>query len=242
MARDLVRASTEYLTLASPSQIAITTGSFSMAFRVNLRNGGGGIMVRENAGVTGFLAAELDNNAFLYLELFDSVTGHDVIAASASAFVGGGWEDGVVVRDTGAGQAVVYLNGTAGTPVTDNTGDLSNGGSLNWYLGYRFDSGPFGGLKGMDGILGEMAIWTTALSSSDVASFHAGNGANCIQSASLVAYWKMNTNTSPEPDWKYGNSATLVNAPSYATGPTVSYCDGGGWGPLLGQERSRLVL
>lgn len=74
------------------------------------------------------------------------------------------------------------------------------------------------------GRIAEAAIWNVALSDEDIASLAKGFSPCLIRPQSLVAYWPLFGNGSPEPDrWKNRYDLTLTNGPTKADHPRI-YC------------------
>ncbi len=87
-------------------------------------------------------------------------------------------------------------------------------------IGYR--AGP---LVEYNGDIGECAIWSVALSDSEVAQLGAGAVPNSIQRTSIVAYWVLAGTASPEPDFLNTFPMTLNGSPTVASTdpPIVRY-------------------
>ena len=82
-------------------------------------------------------------------------------------------------------------------------------------------SNPIGYASGR---IAEIGLWNADLSDAEVAILATGISPLAVRPQSLVAYWPLMGNLSPEPDWlenKY--SMTLVNGPTKADHPPVMY-------------------
>ena len=128
------------------------------------------------------------------------------------------WNHLAVVVST-TSNALIYVNGTAGsadtsTQATSNMTELDIGRIL--IGGTAFDY--------FDGEIGEVAIWDSALTSTDITNLYGGgtSGANpvTVEEASLIAYYRINPgNVSPEPYYStYGTVNMTVNGTTSETG------------------------
>lgn len=115
----------------------------------------------------------------------------------------------------------IYLNGA--NKVT-NSGALSGGtwndSGIIVVGGANFDiaENPF------DGRIGEAGIWNVALDDDEVAALGKGFSPLLIRPGSLVAYWPLFGNDSPELDRsKNRYDLTLVNTPTKADHPRIYY-------------------
>lgn len=138
--------------------------------------------------------------------------------------------------------AIVYVNGTAGT--TDATTQALTGLT-------QFDIGKvvIGGtsLDFFAGGIGEIAVWNTALTATQIGNLHnggsGGNGVNptTLASANLIDYWRINPgNQSPEPPLSgFGAfSLTVTGTTSQTTDNPPVDAPGGGGGSVTGSDTS----
>lgn len=221
MARAFDGGGTEWLSAAD--NFGISTGPFSIRVQIKnpVNNGTVGIVIREDtSGLTKFIGFQMNSTLHIVWELYDGTHDAQLVCATPIA-ADGAYHDVIVTTDKTTLKE--YLDGTQdANTVTDTSVDLSGAG-LEWNIGRRRDSAGYL----MCDALAEVAIWKVALTQGEVTTLAAGAGSNCVQSGNLVAYWKMNTNTSPEPDWKAADDMTLHGSPSFVSGPSISYCDGG---------------
>lgn len=133
----------------------------------------------------------------------------------------GSWHNVVTVQ---AGTSLtVYVNGTSVGTAT--VAAVNSGWGSNFTIG-RWSGG---GYNYMDGHIDEVALFTSALSSSDVTSiYNDGNGPTDISSLNPVGWWRMGDNdggtgttitdqgfdANGNPS---GNNGTLTNGPTFST-------------------------
>jgi hypothetical protein len=75
----------------------------------------------------------------------------------------------------------------------------------------------------LDGRMAEAAIWSAALTAAELAILAEGYSPLMVRPQSLVAYWPLMGNLSPEIDIVGGYDMTLTNAPTKANHPRVFY-------------------
>lgn len=81
---------------------------------------------------------------------------------------------------------------------------------------------PNGGTEYFGGLLGYWAVYSIALSATDVASLAGGATPDTVQGASLVAYWKLTGENSPEPDQQGTYPLTLTGTTKGSSKPPIS--------------------
>ena len=151
-------------------------------------------ILRLQVAVSGVLQAQEFNNPTNGI-----VSTVGTLAANTWSFCG--------VVFSSATSRTVYLNTEAVTDTTNVTAvamDRLNVGAL---------AGP---ATFANGAIGEVAVWTIALTASDMATLSRGVPALRVRGASLVpwGYWSLNGGASPEPDrGSAGNALTLQAAP-----------------------------
>lgn len=127
------------------------------------------------------------------------------------------WHHACGVWTSSASRAVYLDGGGAGTSsasVTPSGLDNTNIGAT-----VRLNTNQF-----MSGRVAEAAIWDVALDAAEVAALAKGFSPLLIRPQSLVAYWPLVGNDSPELDrWKNGYDLTLTNAPTKADHPRIYY-------------------
>ncbi len=111
----------------------------------------------------------------------------------------------------------IYKNGVAGTA---NTTSIVPAGIDSIALGKEMSSGD-----SLDGSLAEVAIWSVALSASEMASLAAGCSPLLIRPASLLAYYPLGnghrTGTTTIDRWRNRYDLTESNTPTVADHPRV---------------------
>lgn len=110
----------------------------------------------------------------------------------------------------------VYVDGSSVTLTGNQTNNNTQGfGSEVWYLMSRENTSLFGA-----GRIADLAFWSGInLSGTDATNLNGGTAPTSVESGSLVFYWKMCGDASPEPYTTGGinltvNSATQVAHPS----------------------------
>lgn len=110
-----------------------------------------------------------------------------------------------------------YLNGTAstaeGTTSTPQAGQLAR-----TYIG-AFISGS----SLADGSIAEAAIWTAALDAAEIASLAAGVSPLMVRPTSLLCYWPLIGQYSPEIELRSRVELTLTNGPTASSHPLIIY-------------------
>lgn len=234
MARSFDGLGTQWLSAAD--SFSITTGNFSIRVQIKnpANNGTVGIVIRENtSGLTRFIGFQMNSTLHVIWELYDGTHDSQLICATPIP-ADGAYHDVIVTRDSGTLKA--YLDGTQdANTVSDTTGDLSGAG-LEWNFGRRRDSAGYL----MCDALAEIAIWGVALSQANVTTLAGGKGSNCVQSGSLLAWWKMRTNTSPEPDAIASDDATLHGSPTFVTAPSLTDCSS--FNPAWAVQSTKTVI
>ncbi len=152
-----------------------------------------------------------------YIEHFSNNTiyvGYDSTFASVSSTADTNWHHVVYVRDSGTHK--LYLDGNdmslGGTPSSTTGASAGNPfyiGRLNNYSGY------FGGL------IDEVAVYSSALSSSDVTAIYNSGEPTDLSSYSPVHWWRNGDNdsgsgTTITDQGSGGNDGTLTNGPTFS--------------------------
>lgn len=221
MARQFVSASTQFL---SRSGAVVSGPPFTLAGRFRLRSGGSGALayldnVTTGANRLGLLANGVGNS--LEIQAQDSGGSGN---ATSTANIGSAetWYHAAGVF-AGISSRTVYLDGansatssnTISPTVTDtHFGILNLGGST---------------FVALDGDLAEWGVWDVALGVDEIIALARGASPLLIRPASLVAYYPVGGDASPEPDrWKNRYDLTLGNAPTKAEHPRL-YPPNTGW-------------
>jgi hypothetical protein len=135
------------------------------------------------------------------------------------ALIGGGtiangqWYHGIVIRNSGT--VTVYLNGSSVASVS-NTGHFSSSAS------YRNKIGADNANASFVGLIDEVAVWSSALSASDVTAIYNSGVPTDISSYSPVGWWRMGDNDGGTgltitDQGSGGNDGTLTNGPTFSS-------------------------
>src|SRR3990167_8894237 len=212
MARNCVRASTQYMSVAS---VIATAAPLTMA-----------AWVKPTANSTRSYVFSIDDGTttnffnMLLLEASGTVlvqcagTGSGAANTSVGA-AEGAWNHiaGVFASSTSRS---AYING--GDKVTNTTSAVP-GTMTATYVGRAGYSTDY-----MGGGLAEVAAWAAALDDAEIAALAKGFAPTLIRPQSLIAYWPLFGNDSPEPDrWKNRYDLTLTNAPTKSDHPRIYY-------------------
>ena len=111
-------------------------------------------------------------------------------AQSSGSVADGNWKHVVGVRESGS--IKLYLNGSLVSTQTDSTGNIDSTDNLIIGAGTNASSGAIGNF--FDGLIDEVAIWNTALTSTQVQSIYDATGTNLTKdlttvSGSNLIYW-----------------------------------------------------
>jgi hypothetical protein len=114
----------------------------------------------------------------------------------------------------------VFLDGTS--LGTDTISNLTGTNGNNVIIGGLYSPGPFGSLTPYQGILDEVAVFSTALSSTDVSSIYNSGTPTDLTSFSPVGWWRMGeddsgTGTTVTDQGSGGNDGTLTNGAAFST-------------------------
>jgi hypothetical protein len=125
----------------------------------------------------------------------------------------GTWHLAVVVSN-GASDHRVYLDTSKATS-TANAGATLSGINRTSIAGQVASGGNTGG--GLDGLVAHAAVWSVALSDSDVATLAGGAVPSTVQAGSCLAYWPLTGDQSPEPSSIGSFDMTLNGSPGFST-------------------------
>lgn len=207
MARLFASGSSQYLTMASavasaapltlacwfrPSNVAGATSKTLVAIDDGTSNN---FFLLRSVGSTGTVSAVTND-------------GGGAVSSTTAAAQSDGTYGHCAAVFASATSRVAYLNGTAASAET--TSSTPSGISTT-------NVGRIAGIQFADGDIGEVAIWSAALSAADIARLAAGALPRLVQPSSLVAYWRVLGVASPEPEYFGGTGLTLGNAPGQST-------------------------
>lgn len=215
MARSFVRASSQRLTYPSP---IVTAVPFSVAAWVNPTTGVSNyIFSVSDAGPNNFFDLLLhagSPNQRVLAQCYDGVAGGT--AATTVAATLGAWNHAAGVFTNNSSRSA-FLNGA--NKVTETTTVTPNVAGLTTYIGHNAYDANY-----LNGLLAEVGVWDVALSDDEVAALAKGFCPLLIRPQSLIAYWPLFGNQSPEPDrWKNRYDLTLTGSPAKADHPRIYY-------------------
>lgn len=145
----------------------------------------------------------------------------------AAALDSANWQLLVHVRTSQAVQRTYYKS-TTGTGYTEDS-PLNLSGLNVLEIGNR------GGVGFYSGLMAYPAIWTAALSGSDVVSLQGGAHPTTVQGSSLLEYWPLLTQASTQTGSKAGIVLTATNTSENASNPSVN-------SPSAGSSASKTLL
>jgi hypothetical protein len=177
---------------------ATSLGNFREIFK--LREGAGeGQVIKMMVMASGNLRGQIDQGG--------AQAQFDV----AGVLTDGTWQC-AVMRTNGSNAHKIFLDGASAT----NSTTASPTGMDEVRIGSTYI-----------GLEAHAARWDTALSDGDAASLIAGANPLAVSAASLLNYWPLTSNTSPEPDDQGSNDLTVTDATYSADDPTVDAPPGG---------------
>lgn len=214
MARTFVPASSQYLettaggvTAALPITIAVWFKTAQASANITLAS------LYNNANKQYNVALELLSGAVLASSYY---AGGYTAATSAGSYSTGAWQHACGVFAS-ATSRTAYVNG--GGSGSDTTNRAVTGLDTFQLGAYMFSSRQMY----FDGDLAECGIWDVALTADEIASLGKGFAPALIRPASLLAYYPVFGNASPEPDrWKNRYDLTVTGA-TKADHPRIYY-------------------
>lgn len=118
----------------------------------------------------------------------------------------------------------IYVNGSHET--TDSTA-VGNAFTPDRFDLATVDAGSGSKTDHLQGDLWEWAVWNVALTAAEIASLGKGFAPPMIRPQSLLRYYPLFGNASPEPDRARGAGLTLTNSPTKADHGRMLYPQGG---------------
>lgn len=156
------------------------------------------------------------NDTDLGLRWFAFDTAANGIAVSTADLTAGAWAHAAAIEYANNSRAVF----TNGADKQTNSTTVNITGATTLYVGNNMlrDSRHDGGIA-------EVAVWSAALSDSEIAALGRGVNPSSIRPSSLASYWPLLGLDSPEPDWSgNGGNLTVNGAVVYSThSPTQSW-------------------
>jgi hypothetical protein len=201
--------SNDYVSVAHDSSLNTTT-AFTLSAWVKYTSGtlaGYPQILSKRHSNTGY-QFNIDNNGRLLFGV-DATS----FVTSSSVITAGTWNHVAVTWTSGTGAVAFYLNGAADgtgtgkTSMTSNTGALEIGHNpnfTNWYAG----------------LMDEVAVFNSALSSSNISAIYNSGVPTDLSSYSPVGWWRFEegSGTSVENTANPGTSdGTLTNGPTFST-------------------------
>lgn len=202
MARTFVRASSQHCSIAS-ALVTVHPLTLAAWIRPSTSNTTQDILtITDGAGAAnGWLLRQTSSATIQALSdaggTFDSST-------TTGTVTNGTWSHAAAVFASATSRKA-YLDGTV---ATENTTNISPGSLSDTRVGAAFGPQNF-----YDGDIAEAAIWNVALDAAEIAALAKGISPFLIRPASLIAYWPLFGNNSPEIDrWKNKSDLTVTGA------------------------------
>lgn len=219
MARDF-NGSTQLL---RNSNAVVSVAPLTMAcwfYATNVTTGNAYITIADSATDSSYWGlwgrGEVDDK--VYCAQGDNVS--PSFALTSTTFSANTWHHAAAVFTSNSSRAVFLDGGGKGTDATT----VGNPPSLD-----RTSIGILDRLNPVfyhNGYVAEPAIWSAALTDAEVVSLALGYSPELIRPQSLIEYWRLFGNQSPEPGRVNGYDMTLVNAPTKAAHPPMIYPSG----------------
>lgn len=210
--------SDDYMIVAASSDFSFGTGNFSLNFWFKMNNIGSGatayypLLDLRPGGSDTAPSFYISNHSGYRFYVW---SGSGVIANYNTTPAAGEWHHGAYTRDGTTG--TVYLNGSSVASGTDNT-------NYNTSTPAPRTGGPPPSVYGsyLDGLIDELAIFSSALSSSDVTAIYNSGVPDDLSSYSPLGWWRMGdvngaSGTTITDQGSGGNNGTLTNGPTYST-------------------------
>jgi hypothetical protein len=204
--------SNDYLQVPASSDFDFGTGAFTFSFWFNISNfdSYGAFFSRAGSGYR--LKFQNANNIIK----LDPNSGPEMEVVNHSSSLLNAWHNLVVVRDVSDNTIKGYLDG--GTPTSNSIGSgVTFSASGNPLL-----IGNHLGAFYLGGKIDEVAVWNSALSSSDITSIYNSGSPTDLSSYSPLGWWRMGdddsgTGTTITDQGSGGNNATLINGPTFSS-------------------------
>lgn len=196
MARDFPGSNGNYVGIGDVSAIDITGTALTVAAWIypDAIVAGGGVCTKSSNTVTGIQwMLYVDNNGGgRILFLIGDSGGLDSV--SYNTVYSGAWHHFAGVKNgTGAGALKLYYDGVAAASASSSKSIQNT--AYSCVIGNRSTNDqPF------DGKIGEVAIWSVALSDAELAALAKGVSPRLIRPGSLNGYWPLWGVAYPEPD------------------------------------------
>lgn len=220
----------DVITCGTSDTLLKENAAFTVSFWCNVISGGGegsgvGYVISRDAGSGNgvVIGTELGNTGKVMIRMF--IRGGTLldVESSLDAFNINTWTHVVVTHDgsSTAANCHIYINGTETTYVTQSNGATpADNSAQTLRIGNNFD-----GSRTFDGYMSELAVWSSVLSASDIATLY-GKGSpqkgtpQHVASSTLVRYWPLN-------DFQPGQTVTGASS-------VLDYSGNGGHGTPSG--------
>lgn len=210
MARSFTAASSQALVHAAA---ALTAAPMTMACWFNGAGSGSRTLMSLDDNTADFFLLRLLTDGNISCLTGDS--GSNANSDTTGGSSNGAWNHAAGVW-AAANSRTAYLNGAAASASTTS---VTPSAITQTQIGRLWAA-----TQHMDGLIAEAAIWSVALDAAEIAGLAKGVCPLLIRPTSLVGYWPLFGNESPEPDrWKNRFDLTLVNAPTKADHPRIYY-------------------
>lgn len=206
----------DYVEVGNVSGLTATTFSISAWFYLTVNPIQEGILGTGTSGTDRIWLQVWDSDTIRFGSKGD-VNDFDL---SSGTFSLNTWYHVVGVID-GSSKEVFIDGSSLGTISISSITSGTNGNNLR-IGGLPSQTSAFGGLNPYQGILDEVAVFNTALSSSDVTAIYNSGVPNDISSLSPEGWWRMGDNdsgtgTTITDQGSGGNDGTLTNGPTFST-------------------------
>jgi hypothetical protein len=209
MARNFVAGSSQYLGVATVSY-AIPRTYFALS-RVDATTQAQGIVALSDASSNFQALYVIEVSGSMYLRVGD---------------VGGAVVTSTTITPLNTWERCIGVFSSASIRLRLNQNSEQSGAAAH---GRTYDSMAIGAFpyptpSGFhDGQVAEVAVWNAALNANQTLELGAGVSPLLVAPESLIHYWRLSGNLSPEIDIIGGEDLTLQNAPTKAAHPAVRY-------------------
>lgn len=207
--------SDDYVEVGNVSGLSGTSFSISAWFYLTANPSGEGIFGAGSSSSDRVWLQVLDSNTIR----FGSLGNIDTFDLSSGTFSLNTWYHVVGVIDGTSKE--VFINGSSLGTTTVSSLSGTNGNNVR--IGaLPSQTSAFFALNPCQGILDELAVFNTALSSTNVSSIYNSGVPNDISSLNPVGWWRMGDNdggtgTTITDEGSGGNDGTLTNGPTFST-------------------------
>jgi len=207
--------SNDYVEVGNVSGLTGTSFSISAWFYLTANPSGEGIFGAGSSSSDRIWLQVLDSNTIR----FGSLGNIDTFDLSSGTFSLNTWYHIVGVIDGTSKE--VFIDGSSLGTATVSSLSGTNGNSVR--IGaLPSQTAAFGALNPYQGILDELAVFNTALSSTNVSSIYNSGTPNDLSSYSPVGWWRMGdddsgTGTTVTDQGSGSNDGTLTNGPTFST-------------------------